>query len=531
MMQLRDKFLVLIGALFILLSFPAAAAGASPGCPPGFPEKPVFSEHIEQEDIAANKIPFEDALRIGEVLFVAKFNICDGQGRPATTGTGEGREPDEPGFTRVSAPDSNSCAGCHNDPSVGGAGDFVANVFVLAQRLDPVTDSISGEFSNNRNTLGMHGAGPIEMLAREMTAELQAIQEVAIAAAAASNLPVSRPLFAKGIFFGSIIAHPDGSVDASRVRGVDADLVIKPFHQAGAVVSLREFTVNAMNHHHGMQAEERFDLDPYKGIDFDQDGVARELTIGDITAVTLFQAALMTPGRLMPEGPQERAQAARGEQLFEAIGCTACHIPALPLESREFVEPNPYNPAGTWADVSLSVSFDMTAEGIGQRLEPLPGGGAIVRAYTDLKRHDLCDDEGRFDAIRHFCNEQLAQNRPDQDGRPGTEFFLTRKLWDVGNTAPYGHAGDLTTITEAILMHGGEARPQRDLFAALSGEDQAAVVGFLQTLQILPEGDELVVTEGEEPNFAAGLILLGVAIGVIVIGQRAQSSNTRKSDT
>jgi hypothetical protein len=41
----------------------------------------------------------------------------------------------------------------------------------------------------------------------------------------------------------------------------------------------------------------------------------------------------------------------------------------------------------------------------------------------------------------------------------------------------------------------------------------------------------LVVTEGEEPNFAAGLILLGVAIGVIVIGQRAQSSNTRKSDT
>ena len=60
---------------------------------------------------------------------------------------------------------------------MGGSGDFVANVFVLGQLADPVLDSISAEFSNERNTVGMHGAGAIEMLAREMTAELHGIRE------------------------------------------------------------------------------------------------------------------------------------------------------------------------------------------------------------------------------------------------------------------------------------------------------------------------------------------------------------------
>lgn len=49
---------------------------------------------------------------------------------------------------------------------------------------------------------------------------------------------------------------------------------------------------NAMNHHHGMQSEERFGA----GADHDNDGVIDELTVGDITALTVFQAALPAPG-------------------------------------------------------------------------------------------------------------------------------------------------------------------------------------------------------------------------------------------
>ena len=54
----------------------------------------------------------------------------------------------------------------------------------------------------------------------------------------------------------------------------------------------------------------------------------------------------------------------------------------------------------------------------------------------------------------------------------------------------------MTTITEAILAHGGEGRAARDAFAARSSEDQAAIVKFLKTLQVLPKTcNDLVVNE------------------------------------
>ena len=461
----------------ILLCVPLAAQAHEPHvCGPEMPDAAVLQGHLEQADIEAGAIRFRQLFAAGRALFVAQCNVCDGQGRPATTGTGEKRVADEPAFIRTSAPESNSCHGCHAQPRAGGGGDFVANVYVLAQALDPVTESVSAELSNERNTLGMFGSGAIDMLAREMTAALQA--------KAAGLEDGVHTLTTKGIDFQVTIAG--GEVVDS--RGVDSDLVVKPFHQAGTVVSVREFTVNAFNHHHGMQAEERFDLNPDKGWDpdFDEDGVERELTVGDVTAVTIFQAALGVPRRSLPRRAAARQEVRRGKLLFAELGCVSCHRPKLRLDGRHYSEPNPYNPPGTFSDTSQPVRFDLTRDGEPPRLEQAPGGGALVRAYTDLRRHNLCDEPGSPDAIRFFCNERLAQGRPDQDGRPGTEFFLTRKLWDVGNSAPYGHRGDLTTIAEAILYHGGEGRAARDLFAGLALEDQRAVVAFLKTLQVLP---------------------------------------------
>jgi cytochrome c peroxidase len=490
-----QRFLVLLAALLIAWVLPSLTVRAHDPhvCPENYPDTPTLAGHVEQWQITDGLIGFDEIVGIGEDLFVSVVNSCDGQGRPATTGTGNKRAHGQPDFIRTSAPDSNACAGCHAQPRAGGGGDFVANVFVLAHDQDPVTDRVSAEFSNERNTLGMFGSGAIEMLAREMTADLQAICEAAIEAATESGAAVTRSLDTKGVNFGSITAFPDGTVDTGGVLGVDADLIVRPFHQAGVVVSLREFTVNAFNHHHGLQAEERFDLDPAKAFDsdYDEDGVHRELTIGDITAATIFQAALGTPGRIVPSRAEERQAVELGERLFAQVGCASCHVPRMTLESSDFVEPNPWNPAGTFSDTAQSYRFDLTVLGELPRLEASAEGGAVVWAYTDLKRHDLCDDETGF-----YCNEQLAQGRPDQGDTPGQAFFLTRKLWDVGSSAPYGHRGDLTTITDAILYHGGEARAARDAFVALDVEDQAAIVGFLKTLRILPAGcADLIVDE------------------------------------
>jgi Predicted thiol oxidoreductase len=461
-------------------------------------EKPTLEEHVSESDIENRAIKFKMLLEIGEVIFAARWTKLDGQGRPAATGNGAPtrRDPShDPGFIRTSGTDSTSCADCHNQPTVGGAGGFVANVFVLAQVLDPVTDSVSAEFSDERNTLGMNGSGAIEMLAREMTADLLAIREAAKAEAKASGSNVTKSLDTKGVNFGRIVARPDGTLDNAQVQGVDADLIIKPFHQKGVVNSIRVFTVNAYNHHHGMEAVERFGVGQKDNLgnlitthDFDGDGVPDELSIGDITAATIFQAAMNVPGRVLADDSARRAAAERGEARFAQIGCTDCHKPTMTLNTRLFSEPNPFNPPGNLRvqDVQQPYTFDLTRDVPSPNLERSGNGGAVVRAYTDLKRHVICDDQDPF-----FRNERLVQN-----GVP-VDVFITRKLWDVGNTAPYGHRGDLTTITEAILHHAGEARPQRERFAALSADQQAEIVEFLKQLQVLPIGSPMIVTESD----------------------------------
>ena len=304
--------------------------------------------------------------------------ICAGQsgrsgGRRAAVGERTGAIRSEFGllfprnFNRISAPDANSCFGCHSQPRAGGGGDVVANVFVLGQRFDFATfdpsDTIATRGSrdelgrpitqqsiaNERATLGMFGSGFIEMLARQMTAELMAIRD-------ATAPGGSQALVTKGVSFGVIARFADGRWDTSRVEGIPAislvptgsttapSLVIRPFHQAGRVVSLREFSNNAFNHHHGIQSTERFGM----GADPDGDGFVNEITRADVTAVDVFQATLAVPGRVIPRDRDVEAAIRLGESRFAEIGCVGCHRPSLPLTNQGWIytEPNPFNPPG-----------------------------------------------------------------------------------------------------------------------------------------------------------------------------------------
>ena len=466
----------------------------------------VLSGHVDQRDAELGRVSIEELLDSGATLFAGMFNELDGGMRPETTGTGVPRNRREgtQAFNRISAPDANSCAGCHGIPRVGGGGDNVANVFVLGQRFEFVNfDGGVGDGSathtlqdvaNERNTLGMFGAGFIELLAREMTVELQAIRADAIAQAALAGADVTLPLSANGVDFGDITAHSDGTLDTSAVDGVNADLVIRPFHQKGVVTSLREFTNNAMNHHHGMQSAERFG----GGQDPDNDGFVDELTIGDITAATLWQATLPAPGQVLPgpAGPELDA-VVEGEALFGTTGCTDCHVPEMTLDSPLFSEPSPFSPAGNLqlADVINAIEVDLTTEGDGPHLPREPDGSVRIRAFTDLKRHDM--------------GAGLAE--PLVQAGVAGNLFLTKKLWGMSNEPPFMHHGRATTIDEAIRMHGGEGDAARIAYEALAGADQQKIVEFLKTLQVLPaDAPSTVVvgnpsgTIGDEPALAGG---------------------------
>ena len=67
-------------------------------------------------------------------------------------------------------------------------------------------------------------------------------------------------------------------------------------------------------------------------------------------------------------------------------------------------------------------------------------------------------------------------------GNVGAAVFLTENLWGVGSTAPYLHDGRATTLSEAILSHGGEAKASKNLFAAMSTSEQADLIAFLDNL-------------------------------------------------
>jgi CxxC motif-containing protein (DUF1111 family) len=64
----------------------------------------------------------------------------------------------------------------------------------------------------------------------------------------------------------------------------------------------------------------------------------------------------------------------------------------------------------------------------------------------------------------------------------GASTFMTENLWGVGSTAPYLHDGRATTLTEAILEHGGEAASSRAAFTDLSLDDKKALLAFLNNL-------------------------------------------------
>lgn len=462
----------------------------------------------------------------GQRLFEAMWTNQEGGGRPLTKGNGAPvSDPTSPlvfprAFNRISAQDANSCAGCHNAPFgvPGGGGDFVTGVFVLGQRFDFATFDGSDTMptrgtrqengqpatmqtiANYRATLGMFGSGYIELLAREMTYDLQAARD-------ALQPGQSVKLASKGISFGQLRRRSDGSWDVSAVDGLPApsvatsgttppNLIVRPFHQAGAVVSLRQFSNNAYNHHHGIQPTERFGANT----DADGDGFRNELTRADVTAVTVFQAAMAVPGRVIPRDRAIEAAISRGERLFMQVGCGVCHVPELPLRSAVFSEPNPFNPVGNLRPGDApALAVDLNDHRLPQpRLEASRRSGVtMVPAFTDLKLHDICD--GPQDPNIEALDMQEPAGSPGFFA--GNRKFLTRKLWGAANEPPYFHHGQYTTLRQSVLAHGGEALASRRAFEALTAHERDCVIEFLKSLQVLPPGTRsLVVDERGRPR-------------------------------
>ena len=196
-----------------------------------------------------------------------------------------------------------------------------------------------------------------------------------------------------------------------------------------------------------------------------------------------------------------------GELVFEEVGCATCHMPELTLQNPVFTEPSQHpayfpaafptgqNAAAVGVSPANPVTMNLITDIVFNRglvnpagedvpffggLEPNPGGGAIVRLYGDLKRHDM--------------GANLAENI-DEVGT-GASVWRTRELWGVGSTPPYLHDGRATTVLSAALEHGGEAAASVAALTARSAADRSNLVAFLENLVLFREE----VEEEEEPE-------------------------------
>jgi len=465
----------LLAGYFVTSLTGAAAEGSNPWA------ETAIKTHVERSAFIGrlNRQTLDLLTDAGEALFTAPFTALDGVGRPMSTQAiipTKRKRASQSKFQRTSGMDSNACSSCHNEPVAGGAGGFVANVFVAEGFNNADFDTVDPQFSNERNTNHLMGAGLLELLAREMTEDLQRQRATALTMARKSGEPQTTALITKNVSFGSITAHADGMLDLDRIDGVDSDLVIRPFSQKGVFPSLRQFTINALNHHHGMQANERFGARWTGESDFDEDGINDEITEGDVTALVAWQATLPPPTIITPPRNDWKDAAAVGSNQFETFGCSVCHIRALPLTSLNFADPGPLDAAGTLRRGEVDETIiDLTLLDWAGSLERDDNGQIMVPLFGDLKRHKMTDQ-----SVAVLGNELLAQRFVERN------VFQTTELWGIGSTMPYGHRGDFTTLDGIIRAHGGDARISRDAYSSASELNRDALIAFLKTLVIKP---------------------------------------------
>ena len=497
----------------------AAAADAAPPALPkiDLAETGAFplAAHLESADIAAGKYGFQELFDAGGDLFHTPYNGLDGVGvARLPSGAAIHRFALTPPGGSLTAISSQSCGGCHHAPFGASAG--LAHTHVA---FDGDQDG-RGPF-NVRSTTSVFGDGLLQLLAQEMTEDLLAAH--AAAAAQAQETPgqtVERALTSKGISYGAIAVTADAAgqvaIDTSKLEGVDPDLVVRPMGWKGGIPTVRLNVLAPAAGIMGMQGEELVWRIPggAETPDLDGDGVERELSVGDITALTVYTAGQETPqsfarlaelGFVQPPTPEQGAQIERGRAAFDSAGCATCHVPELRLANTTFEEPTARG-GGNYYDKFLAAKdpgydlerpfrFDLLADAEEPRVEAHPEGGAVVRLYGDLKRHrmgrHLADPAGPTPPL-------VAELAPlEQNGAIvliPPDVFLTAELWGVGNTGPWLHDGRAGSLREAVLLHGeetppapgepgrGEAQESRDAFAKMPAATQADLVAFLRSL-------------------------------------------------
>ena len=172
----------------------------------------------------------------------------------------------------------------------------------------------------------------------------------------------------------------------------------------------------------------------------DPEDVPDNLGLADIDHFAQFIRGTKVPPRDVALAATAASRA--GEEIFENIGCSTCHVSAIVTA-----------PPGT--------SINGGAFSV-----PVALGNKIIHPYGDFLLHDIGTGDG------------IVQNPPADTANK----LRTVPLWGLRMHPRHMHDLKSLTLEDAIERHAGEAEQERDYFLRLSPEQKQAIFTFLNSL-------------------------------------------------
>ncbi|MGD9856437.1 MAG: di-heme oxidoredictase family protein [Planctomycetaceae bacterium] len=233
----------------------------------------------------------------------------------------------------------------------------------------------------------------------------------------------------------------------------------------GHVGTLRDFVLNACANELGLEVPKRSQPEnPLTAAAGQKHRPKLDLTKPQVTALTAYIAQLPQPIRVVPGDPFERQAAVAGERLFHQIGCGECHVDDVGEVRGLYSDLLLHDMGPRTSDQSTSIPEQVPARRVTHSTGGYSGGNVTMSIPA----------------------QELATNI-DQEWR-------TPPLWGVADSAPYFHDGRAQTLDEAIRWHDGEAARSAHEYDRLFDEHQRQLLTFLGTLRAPQIADESAVS-------------------------------------
>ena len=195
--------------------------------------------------------------------------------------------------------------------------------------------------------------------------------------------------------------------------------------------TVEEFVVSAAANEMGLNVPGRRQAVDPRLLDVASEGLDMDKT--ECEALVDFVRELPPPTLSDPADPKQAATVKEGERIFRSIGCTGCHLPKL---------------------------------------------GDVEGLYSDLLLHDmgprLADVSGGYAVFGAGPTKAPAPAKGDEVSETQAREWRTPPLWGLHDSAPYLHDGRAETVSQAVLLHGGQGTASAERFARLSATAKAA---------------------------------------------------------